>query len=139
MNKFARYSFIALAAFQTIFYACKSDFPSAPTTISGILTDSNNIPVQGIEVRFAGIRNKGLSGITVFEEFVLTDNEGKYRLTKTVPNATDFASCQPTSDNINAFFLIRNGRLHHITAPLVIEPKDYGTAITRNFILKRLP
>lgn len=72
-----------------ILSACKKDeLPKTATVITGKVIDENNKPVEGWEFMFYGSRLNGISGMSTFQEQILTDSNGMFSFSITIPPET---------------------------------------------------
>lgn len=53
------------------------------------MIDENNVPVQGFEFSFTGVKKIGILGVGTFLESSKTDTNGIYTIITSVPQGTD--------------------------------------------------
>ena len=72
-----------------ILSACKKDeLPKTATVITGKVIDENNKPVEGWELMFYGSKLNGISSMSTFQEQILTDSNGMFSFSITIPPET---------------------------------------------------
>jgi hypothetical protein len=76
-----------------------SKVPSAPTIVTGKVTDENDMPIEGVLIRMYGTKRQGLSGVGTFDTEGLTDKDGNYTLSYVVPRGTDFVNIRSTASS----------------------------------------
>ncbi len=79
-----------------ILSACKKDeLPKTATIITGKVIDENNKPVEGWELMFYGSKLNGISAMSTFQEQEMTDADGMFSFSLTVPQDTGSVGFAP--------------------------------------------
>lgn len=125
--------------------SCDKGFPDSPTIITGKVIDQDGEPIAGVAVGFIGKERASVSMVPTFEAMTNTQADGSYRIEQVVPDSTDSSNIgirrfpQVDIDTFGYIFFISvdGGTERELTLYTVNEEK-YGTAITVNFIVKKV-
>ncbi|WP_149240749.1 hypothetical protein [Dyadobacter sp. 32] len=121
-----------------------SKVPSAPTIVTGKVTDEHDMPIEGALIRMFGTKRQGLSGVGTFSTEGLTHKDGNYTLSYVVPRGTDFVNVSPKgtstiNDQTHDYSVQMNGVGSYVqlgSSP-VLHWGDYGKTTTINFQYKK--